>query len=383
MIDVGLKCIGCEACVFACPKGAIRMVPSENGYFYPHIDSALCVRCGRCDVVCPVLKEKAEERGLISSFLFSNPNEQDLLCSSSGGAAFVLARYFIEKQGIVYGVVWNSHNEAVYQRFSESSSLETIQKSKYVDAQKGTIFVDVKKDLQNGKLVLFVGLPCLCFALRSFLELAKVPLDSFFDISLRCGGNLSSLYLLQYIKYIEKKHKKTVNKIDFRSKDYGAKILCTKITFSDYSSFYANGFENGYISLLGSRFVRPSCFLCSYNGYLVSDFVLGDVFHGIPRKKGTSFVGVLSEKGARFLACLISRGGFCEFDIKDSPQIQEFRHEKSCLNLEELFKEQTLFYEQSSSDFSSAYKLFVYSGFSRRQRLYSRMPYIFKRWITK
>ena len=219
--------------------------------------------------------------------------------------------------------------------------------------------------------------------LRSFLELAKVPLDSFFDISLRCGGNLSSLYLLQYIKYIEKKHKKTVNKIDFRSKDYGAKINCTKITFSDYSSFYANGFENGYISLLGSRFVRPSCFLCSYNGYLVSDFVLGDVFHGIPRKKGTSFVGVLSEKGARFLACLISRGGFCEFDIKDSPQIQEFRHEKSCLNLEELFKEQTLFYEQSSSDFSSAYKLFVYSGFSRRQRLYSRMPYIFKRWITK
>lgn len=42
------KCIGCQACVDACPVGAISM---ENNKAV--IDGAKCIDCGRCAQVCP------------------------------------------------------------------------------------------------------------------------------------------------------------------------------------------------------------------------------------------------------------------------------------------------------------------------------------------
>lgn len=46
------ECCGCGACVVACPKGAISMVPNRYGFLYPKIDAAACVRCNRCINVC-------------------------------------------------------------------------------------------------------------------------------------------------------------------------------------------------------------------------------------------------------------------------------------------------------------------------------------------
>ena len=44
------KCIGCGACVAACPFGAIEIEDSGKAI----IDSEKCQGCGKCQKVCPV-----------------------------------------------------------------------------------------------------------------------------------------------------------------------------------------------------------------------------------------------------------------------------------------------------------------------------------------
>lgn len=51
-------CCGCTACYAVCPKGAITMLPDEEGFDYPQIDAEKCVRCWSCIRVCPIKAAK-------------------------------------------------------------------------------------------------------------------------------------------------------------------------------------------------------------------------------------------------------------------------------------------------------------------------------------
>ena len=46
------ECCGCSACEAVCPKQAIRMENDEEGFLYPVVDLAKCVRCMQCEQVC-------------------------------------------------------------------------------------------------------------------------------------------------------------------------------------------------------------------------------------------------------------------------------------------------------------------------------------------
>ncbi|WP_278280742.1 4Fe-4S dicluster domain-containing protein [Lacrimispora sphenoides] len=37
-----------------CPKSAISMVEDEEGFEYPQVDEAKCIRCYMCLKVCPI-----------------------------------------------------------------------------------------------------------------------------------------------------------------------------------------------------------------------------------------------------------------------------------------------------------------------------------------
>lgn len=49
-------CTGCCACMNICPKGAIDMVEDSEGFLYPEVNDALCIRCGKCLGVCACAK---------------------------------------------------------------------------------------------------------------------------------------------------------------------------------------------------------------------------------------------------------------------------------------------------------------------------------------
>ena len=48
-------CTGCFSCANSCPKNAIILSSSFEGFYYPQIDATKCIDCGLCDKVCPVL----------------------------------------------------------------------------------------------------------------------------------------------------------------------------------------------------------------------------------------------------------------------------------------------------------------------------------------
>lgn len=75
-------CCGCTACYTSCPMskevsshyidysfisgnpssriyltGAISMLPDEEGFLYPVIDASLCIRCYKCEKVCPYIDD--------------------------------------------------------------------------------------------------------------------------------------------------------------------------------------------------------------------------------------------------------------------------------------------------------------------------------------
>ena len=50
----------CGACAEHCPTGALEMVPDENNHVpIPAIIQKLCVGCGACEYICPVIPQKA------------------------------------------------------------------------------------------------------------------------------------------------------------------------------------------------------------------------------------------------------------------------------------------------------------------------------------
>ena len=53
------ECCGCTACYSICPQKAIAMKSDEEGFDYPVIDEAKCVRCEMCLNVCSI---KAAQR---------------------------------------------------------------------------------------------------------------------------------------------------------------------------------------------------------------------------------------------------------------------------------------------------------------------------------
>ena len=69
MIEIIKKtnCIGCYACYTVCPKKCITMKIDREGFFYPEIDSSMCIDCKLCQKVCPIInprenKNKSEEQ---------------------------------------------------------------------------------------------------------------------------------------------------------------------------------------------------------------------------------------------------------------------------------------------------------------------------------
>ena len=55
------ECCGCYACYNACPKKAISIENDFEGFMYPVVDTNLCVECGLCEKVCPVINVEPEK----------------------------------------------------------------------------------------------------------------------------------------------------------------------------------------------------------------------------------------------------------------------------------------------------------------------------------
>lgn len=89
------QCCGCMACESVCTHKAIIMQPDEEGFLYPSVNSSLCINCGLCDAVCPIIyRNKNVDLSHNPKALYAvrHKDKETLLDSSSGGAFFCIGR---------------------------------------------------------------------------------------------------------------------------------------------------------------------------------------------------------------------------------------------------------------------------------------------------
>lgn len=283
------QCCGCTACVSICPKQCIQMIEDKEGFFYPQINYSVCVDCGLCEKVCPVLHPvQAKERPAV--FAAVNNNLEVRMQSSSGGIFTLLAEQTIKKGGVVFGACFDKEWNVIHRYTETLEGLSVFRGSKYVQSDMGTSFQDAKHFLDQGKNVLFSGTSCQIAGLKKFL---RKSYDTLITVEVVCHGVPSPKAWKSYLF-----GKRNLHSINFRSKTEGWKKLRLELTYADgrvegtplESDFYMKAF-------LTNLTLRPSCYACatkiknSQSDIVIADFWgIDQVQPEIDDNKGCSLV---------------------------------------------------------------------------------------------
>lgn len=100
------ECCGCSACASVCPKRCITMCEDNEGFLYPFVDTDICIECGLCENICPVIHAQPDEKKEQKAYLVQHKNAQVLRESTSGGAFTAIANgYLIEEVWFVVQVL--------------------------------------------------------------------------------------------------------------------------------------------------------------------------------------------------------------------------------------------------------------------------------------
>lgn len=298
------KCCGCEACVQVCPKHCISFTQDYEGFFYPETDVDICIKCGLCEKVCPVLYpyDVHTPQEVLAAI---NKDEEVRMESSSGGVFTLLAEEIISQGGVVFGVRFDNHWQAVFDCAETTEKLAAFRGSKYIQARVGNSFAQCKQFLDLGKIVLFSGTQCQIAGLLHFL---RKPYPNLLTIDFICHGVPSPKVWQHYITGIVQDGGNNIRNVRFRDKRLGWKRYSVSLdynkqnnTYSLSSVFLKNVFMQAFLSNL---ILRPSCHACpAKGGRSQSDLTIAD-FWGINQvnpqmddDKGTSLVMIHTEKG--------------------------------------------------------------------------------------
>ena len=323
-------CCGCELCSQVCPKNIISMSRDEEGFLYPEIkDNTECVGCGKCQKVCPV-KHVTDIRSAFSEAYAGWANDsKEIISSSSGGAASVIARAFIRTGGVVYGVAYtNQCKDIEYIRAADIDSVERFKTSKYAQASKPEVYRNIQSDLLRGNKVLFVGVPCDCAAVRNIFGKNEL----LYIISLICHGPTSPLVHKQFCSSLEKKSGAAVASFSLRhKKDDQWKPYYIKADFDNGTShtelFGVSDYNKAFLF-----FKRPSCNSCQFkNDKFAADLLLGD-YHAAKagaadyNSHGVSSILVLTDKGKDMLNMISGSFSMTKVNKKTALHQQAIHH---------------------------------------------------------
>lgn len=359
-------CCGCAACVQRCPKHCISMVEDEEGFLYPVVDGAVCIDCGLCEKVCPMIN-RPEKLPVQNVLAVKNRDEAERMASSSGGVFIALAKKTLERGGVVFGAVFDGNWEVKHTCAETLDGVKPMMGSKYVQSRMENCYREAETFLKQGREVLFTGSPCQIAGLHNYLRkdypnlLAVdflchgVPspgvwrryLDETFGRSARRAAAGKNTVLSPSLKSAP-----VITGIDFRDKkSFGWKkfsfvVRGESASKADKNSVLLsdihrdNPFMRGFLS---DVYLRPSCYRCKCkNGVSHSDLTIAD-YWGIGRlmpdfddDRGVGLVLVNTSVGKEAFAALDMEvrqstledarrynGGF-KAVIKEHPKRMEF-----------------------------------------------------------
>lgn len=164
-------CTGCSACMASCPVHCISMKADEEGFLYP-VASDACIRCGKCEQVCPLHQNACESESAKQytkkAYCALSKDKKIWKRSASGGAFSEICKAFGDEDTIICGAAWDGlkvHHLCV----RGVENIAPLCKSKYIESSMENVFLEIKQHLENGKKVIFCGTPCQISGLKSVL----------------------------------------------------------------------------------------------------------------------------------------------------------------------------------------------------------------------
>lgn len=314
MLPAKDNCCGCELCSMVCPCNAISMIADNEGFLYPTINESACISCFLCERSCPVLHPPAGF-SISSCYAGFARDDNELRKSASGSLATALSFQMLENGGSVFGVRYTEEFDgAKYVRVDSYDGLEALRGSKYIQASKGGLYSEIVDQLQAGKPVLVIGLPCEIAAVRKCIH---APLDkNLYLCSLICHGPTSPAVQREYKTSLEKMYGSSLVSFTVRDKKEGWKPYYIKAVFINGKIHSERFLESDY-GMAFAYMKRPTCSSCKFKESSdCSDLTIGDyhfAHEGIPQYHplGSSVALPRTDKGISLIEQLSDR-----FDIK-------------------------------------------------------------------
>lgn len=243
-------------------------------------------------------------------------DNDDLLKSSSGGAARAFIEILIKRGGVVFGVTYSEDFYSANYCFIENEEeINKIIGSKYIYSNKKlilnketvTVFEAVAYFLNQNREVLFIGLGCDISAVIKYNEKYNIDTSKLYLIDLICQGPTFPVVEKLYISRLEKRYKSKTVGFSVRYKRLGWFPPYIRVIFEngkEYTeSFYGSDFGYAF-----GKYSRDCCYNCANKGSNhKSDITLGD-YWGLEKgkegynKNGVSIIFINSQKGKALLS---------------------------------------------------------------------------------
>lgn len=318
-------CYGCGACEKVCPVGAIEMKPDEKGFFYPALDKAKCIQCGKCRNIC-IYHMPCQDREH-TLYALQNKSHDVLECCQSGGAFDAFSEKVLDNGGKVYGSVILDDLSVCHIAADSKSVRNRMRGSKYTKSNiTRDCILNLETDLKLGKDVLFTGTPCQCAMVNALFG----HFQNLITMEFICHGTPSQILWKDYITWFENKMSLTVDSVFFRIQMWKSKGLhTTLLTDTAGKDYFNSDFSALFYSHLGHR---ECCFDCKYaNKNRQADITIGGFLD-------TGYYKAFNN-GYSVSMCIINtdKGKKAFEAIQDSVQIEEVAYDKE-------FKQQPCLY---------------------------------------
>jgi coenzyme F420-reducing hydrogenase beta subunit len=270
------KCSGCYACVDVCPEKCIAMHRDNEGFNYPLVDMDKCVRCEVCLSVCHVLCRYTVD-STPKAYAAYNKDDTIRQNSSSGGIFTNLALDVLEKNGVVFGALFDDDFNVYHGHIEDKADLYKMRKSKYVQSEIGNSFNIAKEFLQAGRCVLFSGTPCQLAGLKLFLS---KPYDNLLMVDIICHGVPSPKVWSKYRALLSEKEQ--IDQINFRDQTKGWRDFALRFDFKRGRKKIKVQDDDPYLfAFFRNIILRPACYDCTEKSlHRKADITIAD-FWGI------------------------------------------------------------------------------------------------------
>ena len=320
-------CTGCLACADICPKNAIKVYNDEKGFWNVSVDASVCVKCGLCEKVCPQMcrKQIYENNVILDTYVLKHKNAEILARSTSGGAFSALTDIILEKNGVVYGAVYDENLGCCHARASTKIERDKMCGSKYQQSDMKGIYNLILDDLKKNRYVLFSGTPCQVDSIQRYLMLKNIDTTKLFTVDFVCHGVPSPQLFKEYVRYRLPDERNIQVLCRDKQKSWRhpyfhvigrQKHWCTISYIDPYMNLF---FEN--------TILRESCYNCKYaDCHRVSDITLADcwdVHRVCPQMdddKGVSNIFISTYKGQKLCEKINNRVVLQKVNLKDCMQ---------------------------------------------------------------